>query len=121
MIVNPDSAVPLWRQVAAWIAGRIAEPGQRLPSEATIMQELGVSRGTVRQAATWRSRGGPWSSPARARSRPTRSRLADRRSDGAGPALRGLLVLRRSQQVYRTRREQSFCAFLPATLWPCRS
>jgi DNA-binding GntR family transcriptional regulator len=50
MIVNPDSAVPLWRQVAAWIAGRIAEPGQRLPSEATIMQELGVSRGTVRQA-----------------------------------------------------------------------
>jgi len=50
VIVNPDSAVPLWRQVAAWIAGQITEPGQRLPSEATIMQELGVSRGTVRQA-----------------------------------------------------------------------
>jgi DNA-binding GntR family transcriptional regulator len=50
MIVNPDSAVPLWRQVADWIASQITEPGQRLPSEQTIQQELGVSRGTVRQA-----------------------------------------------------------------------
>ena len=48
------------------------------------MQELGVSRGTVRQrTATWRSRDGPSSSPARARSRPTRSRLAGRKSETA--------------------------------------
>jgi DNA-binding GntR family transcriptional regulator len=53
MIVNPDSPVPLWRQAAVWLAGQITEPGQRLPSEATIMQELGISRGTVRQAYRW--------------------------------------------------------------------
>lgn len=53
MIVNPDSAIPLWRQTATWIAGQIREPGQRLPSEATVMQELGVARGTVRQAYRW--------------------------------------------------------------------
>jgi DNA-binding GntR family transcriptional regulator len=50
MIVDHDSAVPVWRQVAAWLAGQIKTAGQRMPSESTIEQELGVSRGTVRHA-----------------------------------------------------------------------
>lgn len=50
MIIDHDSAVPVWRQVAAWLAARITEADQRLPSESTIEQELGVSRGTVRHA-----------------------------------------------------------------------
>ncbi len=50
MIIDHDSAVPVWRQVAAWLAGQITHAGQRLPSESTIEQELGVSRGTVRHA-----------------------------------------------------------------------
>ena len=50
MILKPDSPVPLWRQIAAWIEEQITEPGQRLPSETTVQQELGVARDTVRQA-----------------------------------------------------------------------
>jgi DNA-binding GntR family transcriptional regulator len=50
MIIDHDSAVPVWRQVAAWLAGRIEVAGQRMPSESTIEQELGVSRGSVRHA-----------------------------------------------------------------------
>ena len=50
MQVDHDSAVPVWRQVAAHVAGLIAVPGQRLPSELSLCQELGVSRGTVRHA-----------------------------------------------------------------------
>lgn len=50
MIINHDSAVPVWRQVAAWLAGQIKTAGQRMPSESTVEQELGVSRGSVRQA-----------------------------------------------------------------------
>ena len=50
MQIDHDSAVPVWRQVAAHIAGLITEPGQRLPSESTLCQELGVSRGSVRHA-----------------------------------------------------------------------
>jgi DNA-binding GntR family transcriptional regulator len=50
MIIDHDSAVPVWRQVAAWLASQITEAGKRMPSESTIEQELGVSRGTVRHA-----------------------------------------------------------------------
>ena len=50
MIIDHDSAVPVWRQVAAWLAAQIKDAGQRMPSESTIQQELGVSRGTVRHA-----------------------------------------------------------------------
>ncbi|HUZ56434.1 MAG TPA: winged helix-turn-helix domain-containing protein [Streptosporangiaceae bacterium] len=50
MQVDHDSAVPVWRQIAALVAGVITRPGQRLPSELTLCQELGVSRGTVRHA-----------------------------------------------------------------------
>jgi DNA-binding GntR family transcriptional regulator len=50
MIIKHDSAVPVWRQVAAWLAGQIKAAGQRMPSESTVEQELGVSRGSVRHA-----------------------------------------------------------------------
>ena len=50
MIIDHDSAVPVWRQVAVWLADQIKTAGQRMPSESTIEQELGVSRGTVRHA-----------------------------------------------------------------------
>lgn len=50
MIIDHDSAVPVWRQVAARLAGQIKTAGQRMPSESTVEQELGVSRGTVRHA-----------------------------------------------------------------------
>ncbi len=50
MIIDHDSAVPVWRQVAAWLADQIKTAGQRMPSESTIEQELGVSRGTIRHA-----------------------------------------------------------------------
>jgi DNA-binding GntR family transcriptional regulator len=43
MIIDRDSAVPVWRQVAVWLAGQIKTAGQRMPSESTIEQELGVS------------------------------------------------------------------------------
>jgi len=50
MIIDHDSAVPVWRQVAARLAAQITDAGQRMPSESAIEQELGVSRGTVRHA-----------------------------------------------------------------------
>jgi len=50
MIIDHDSAVPVWRQVAAWLTAQIKDAGQRMPSESTVEQELGVSRGTVRHA-----------------------------------------------------------------------
>jgi DNA-binding GntR family transcriptional regulator len=50
MIIDHDSAMPVWRQVAAWLTEQITEAGKRMPSESTIEQELGVSRGTVRHA-----------------------------------------------------------------------
>jgi DNA-binding GntR family transcriptional regulator len=50
MIIDHNSAVPVWRQAAAWLADQIKTPGQRMPSESTVEQELGVSRGTVRHA-----------------------------------------------------------------------
>jgi DNA-binding GntR family transcriptional regulator len=50
MIIDHDSAVPVWRQVAARLARQIETAGQRMPSESTVEQELGVSRGSVRHA-----------------------------------------------------------------------
>jgi DNA-binding GntR family transcriptional regulator len=50
MQIDHDSALPVWRQVAEYIGGMIKTPGQRLPSEMTLTQELGVSRGSVRHA-----------------------------------------------------------------------
>ena len=50
--LDPDSPVPLYEQLASTLreqidAGRIAA---RLPSEPSLVQEYGVSRGTVRRA-----------------------------------------------------------------------
>src|SRR5260370_39004366 len=50
MIIDHNSAVPVWRQAAAWLADQIKTPGQRMPSASTVAQELGGSRGTVRHA-----------------------------------------------------------------------
>ena len=54
--------IPIHRQIADRLAQAIAQgdypPGSRLPSEVSLVRELGVSRGTVRQAlATLSSRG----------------------------------------------------------------
>ena len=91
MIIDHDSAVPVWRQVAAWLAARITEAGQRLPSESTIEQELGVSRGTVRHAYRYLAdQGGSWSSAARARSLPARYRRDGPRSSRSSCPARAL-------------------------------
>jgi GntR family transcriptional regulator len=50
--LDPDSLTPLYEQLAAVLraeidAGRIAS---RLPSETSLVQQYGVSRGTVRRA-----------------------------------------------------------------------
>jgi len=49
-----ERQIPIAEQVATLLHGRIAEgkylPGERLPSEADLAEELGVSRGTVRSA-----------------------------------------------------------------------
>ena len=54
---HPTSAeprTPLYRQIADAIRGQIADgtlaPGAPLPSEQSLMQQFGVSRGTIRQA-----------------------------------------------------------------------
>lgn len=48
MAVDPESPVPLYRQVAAELRRRIAEDGlTRLPSLVTICQEYEVSRVTA--------------------------------------------------------------------------
>lgn len=47
------SEVPYYLQLAAILRGQIQRgelaPGQRLPSEAAVMREHGLSRGTVRK------------------------------------------------------------------------
>jgi DNA-binding GntR family transcriptional regulator len=54
MVIRHDSAVPVYRQLAdilraAIESGELA-PGTPLPSEATLMQEHGISRDSVRRA-----------------------------------------------------------------------
>lgn len=52
MTIDPESGVPVYRQLAVILAARI-ESGQitrRLPSENTLMQEFGLALGTVRKA-----------------------------------------------------------------------
>lgn len=53
-VVEHDSAVPVYRQIAdilrrEIIRGKLA-PGSRVPSESTLTQEYGVSRDTARKA-----------------------------------------------------------------------
>lgn len=52
--VDPSRPVYVWRQVADWIAGRIAsgelQPGARLEGERELAETAGVAVGTVRRA-----------------------------------------------------------------------
>ena len=52
MSIDPDSGIPVFRQLALILAGRIerGEITRRLPSENTLMQEFGLALGTVRKA-----------------------------------------------------------------------
>lgn len=53
-MIEPLSATPVYVQVADAIAHRIAsgelQPDRPVPSEAHLVQEFGVARGTVRHA-----------------------------------------------------------------------
>ncbi|MDQ2873362.1 MAG: GntR family transcriptional regulator [Actinomycetota bacterium] len=53
-MLNPNSAVPVYRQLAAILRDAIASgdlvAGAPLPSETTLMDEHGISRDTVRKA-----------------------------------------------------------------------
>jgi GntR family transcriptional regulator len=62
LVIDHDSAVPVFRQVADLLAGRIARgeyaPGRPIPAEGRLEQELGVARGTIRKSiAQLRERG----------------------------------------------------------------
>jgi DNA-binding GntR family transcriptional regulator len=52
--ISHDSAVPVYRQLAAVLRDRIASgelaPGAPMPSESSLMGEHGISRDTVRKA-----------------------------------------------------------------------
>ena len=52
--VDHDAATPLWRQLADILRAQIESgrlpAGRVIPSEATLMQEHEVARGTVRKA-----------------------------------------------------------------------
>jgi GntR family transcriptional regulator len=60
--LHRDSAVPLYKQLAALLLAQISDgsrkPGERLPSEPALMAEFGVSRVTVRQAIALLARSG---------------------------------------------------------------
>jgi len=53
-MVNYESAVPPYRQVADLIEARIRSgelaPGARVPSITTLSQEYGIAKGTARRA-----------------------------------------------------------------------
>jgi DNA-binding GntR family transcriptional regulator len=52
--VDPLSSVPVYRQVATILRGRIESgelaPDRPVPSEAQLVQEYGIARGTARRA-----------------------------------------------------------------------
>ena len=53
MTVDHEGKTPLYQQIAAILRGQI-ERGEitgRLPSETTLSQQYGISRGTARKAA----------------------------------------------------------------------
>ncbi|MFG1673766.1 GntR family transcriptional regulator [Micromonospora sp. NPDC049282] len=69
-MIDPDGPVPVYRQVADVLAARIAAgelvPHRPIPSEAAIVQEFGVARGTARRAvAELRERGLVYTVPQR--------------------------------------------------------
>ncbi|MEU1606937.1 winged helix-turn-helix domain-containing protein [Micromonospora matsumotoense] len=69
-MIDPDGPVPVYRQVANILAERIASGAlashRPIPSEAAIVQEFGVARGTARRAvAELRERGLVYTVPQR--------------------------------------------------------
>lgn len=69
-MIDPDGPVPVYRQIADIIAGRIERgellPHRPIPSESTLQQEYGVARETVRRAvANLRERGLVYTVPQR--------------------------------------------------------
>ncbi len=54
MVIRPDSATPVYVQLADILRERIASgqlaPDTPLPSENSLLQEFGVARGTARKA-----------------------------------------------------------------------
>ena len=52
--IDYEAAEPPYRQIAAWLRGRIEsgelKPGQRLPTERDLQQLLGVAQTTTRRA-----------------------------------------------------------------------
>lgn len=53
--IDHESPTPVYQQIAAWVAARIAsgqlQPDRPIPSEKTLMEEFeGVARTTVRRA-----------------------------------------------------------------------
>jgi DNA-binding GntR family transcriptional regulator len=54
MTIDHEGPVPVWRQLAAILRGRIESgeypPGRALPSENQLAQEHGLARATVRKA-----------------------------------------------------------------------
>lgn len=56
-MIDPLGPVPVYRQIAEIIAGRIERgellPNRPLPSEAQLRQEFGVARDTVRNAVAY--------------------------------------------------------------------
>jgi GntR family transcriptional regulator len=55
--IDPDGDEHMYVQLARQIVSRIEdgtyEPGQRLPSESSLMQESGLSRSAVRRTVAW--------------------------------------------------------------------
>ena len=55
--IDPDSDVPVYRQVAAELRARIdsgvLRPHRPIPSEARLQQEFGVARDTIRRAVAY--------------------------------------------------------------------
>jgi DNA-binding GntR family transcriptional regulator len=53
-VLDPESVTPLFEQVAAYVASRIAsgnlKPGQKLPAERDLADQWGVGYQTVRRA-----------------------------------------------------------------------
>ncbi|WP_329020116.1 winged helix-turn-helix domain-containing protein [Micromonospora rifamycinica] len=69
-MIDPGGPVPVYRQVADILAERIANGDlvvhRPIPSEAAIVQEFGVARGTARRAvAELRERGLVYTVPQR--------------------------------------------------------
>jgi GntR family transcriptional regulator len=56
--IDHDSPTPVYQQIAAWVAERIASgelvPNRPIPSEKTLMQEFeGVARTTIRRSVKY--------------------------------------------------------------------